>query len=73
MRVAPWAVCFDHWVAADYVAGMLENPLSPTTCHQSQHGILQLSDGAVQAAEPFPVQRLEGLTAPEASCPHITA
>ena len=52
------------WHAADSVAGMIENPLSPTTCHQSHHGLMQLSAGAVQATEAIDLPQLDGVTIP---------
>ena len=53
--------------AADSVAGMIENTLSPTTRHQTQDGLQQLKDGLVQATQSFAVPMLEDFHVPEVS------
>ena len=54
-------------LAADCVAGMLENSLSPTTHHQTQDGLQQLKGDLVQATQPFAVPLVEDFLIPEVS------
>ena len=51
--------------AADFVAGLIENTLSPTTRYQTQDGLQQLKDSLVRATQSFAVPMLEDFLVPE--------